>query len=221
MGIWRHYLHFERSGKVLPALDWGLYFPTVFKNPTKYIIPQPEMRDVLAKLRKEGKFIFLATNSHWEYMELIMSTTLGKDWRSFFDMVCANARKSYFWSTETEPKMYVMDRSKDDFKGPVVQSGADLTVDSSVTYLEGSAKILEDLVKKVRPEVSQHRYIYFGDQYLSDVVLCSERPGWDGVAVIEEMSFRGEEYKKIEAACPLPPLDLKMIPYADHWGDFF
>lgn len=77
MGIWRHYLHFERNGKVLPANNYGLYFPEVWKNPTKYIIPQPEMRDVLAKLRQQGKFIFLATNSHWEYMELIMSTTIG------------------------------------------------------------------------------------------------------------------------------------------------
>lgn len=75
------------------------------------------MRDVLIKLRNEGKFIFLATNAHWEYMELIMTTTLGQDWRSFFDMVIANARKSYFWSEKDDPPMYIMDRTKVDFKG--------------------------------------------------------------------------------------------------------
>ena len=52
MGIWRHYLHFEKSGKVLPAKDYGFYFPEVWKNPGKYIIAQPEMRDVLKKLRE-------------------------------------------------------------------------------------------------------------------------------------------------------------------------
>ena len=102
-----------------------------------------------------------------------MSTTLGKDWRAFFDMVCANARKSNFWSTEKQPPMYLMDQTKEDFKGPIVQSGSDLTVDSSVTYLEGSAQIIEDLVKKVKPDIPEHKYLYFGDQYLSDVVLCS------------------------------------------------
>lgn len=107
MGIWRHYLHFEKSGKVLPAHNYGLYFPEVWKNPTKYIIPQPEMRDVLKKMAEQNKFIFLATNSHWEYMELIMSTTLGEDWREFFDMVIANARKSFFWSGDNP--MYMMD----------------------------------------------------------------------------------------------------------------
>ena len=48
---------------------------------------------MLQKLREEGKFIFLATNAHAEYMEMIMSTTLGEDWRSFFHMAIANARK--------------------------------------------------------------------------------------------------------------------------------
>ena len=39
MGIWRHYLHFEKGGKVLPAHNYGFYFPEAFKNPTKFIIP--------------------------------------------------------------------------------------------------------------------------------------------------------------------------------------
>jgi len=64
------------------------------------MIPQPELVPVFKQLRKQGKFIFLATNSHWEYMELIMKTTLGEDWRSCFDMVIANALKPVFFKEE-------------------------------------------------------------------------------------------------------------------------
>ena len=102
-------------------------------------------------------------------MELIMSTTLGEDWRSFFDMVIANARKSYFWPENNS--MHIMDQSKFDFKGPVVAKGTDVKLDSSVTYLEGSARIIEELVESMKPG-QEHKYLYFGDQYLSDVYLC-------------------------------------------------
>lgn len=91
---------------------------------------------------------------------------------------------------------------------------------SNDTFLEGTARIIEEFVAANKPP-QQHKYLYFGDQYLSDVFLCSQRKDWDAVAIIEELSMLKDEYAKIEAACPLPPLDLKMIPYADHWGDFF
>jgi hypothetical protein len=52
--------------------------------------------------------VFLATNSHWEFMELIMTATLGDDWRSSFDMVFAFCRKPLFWTNPTT-KMFKMD----------------------------------------------------------------------------------------------------------------
>jgi hypothetical protein len=51
--------------------------------------------------------LFVLTSSHWEYMELILSTTLGEDWRSLFDLVCADGRKPRFFS-ERNPA-YLMD----------------------------------------------------------------------------------------------------------------
>ena len=62
-------------------------------------------------------------------MEMIMSTTLGEDWRSFFHMAIANARKSYFWSEDRDPPMYIMDKSKFGLKGPIVKSGINLMLD--------------------------------------------------------------------------------------------
>ena len=83
----RTYLHFGPNGKILPAHNHGTFFPPLFQDPERFIIPQPEMRDVLQEMRDQGKFLFLATNSHYEPMELIMKTTLGSDWRNFFNLI--------------------------------------------------------------------------------------------------------------------------------------
>lgn len=45
--IRKHYLHFGDGGTILPAHNHGAYFPKLFKDPLKYIVPQPEMRIVL------------------------------------------------------------------------------------------------------------------------------------------------------------------------------
>lgn len=60
------------------------------------------MREVLANLRKSGVKLFLATNSHIEYMELIMSTTLGEDWKQFFDLMCSFSCKPTLFK-DTKP----------------------------------------------------------------------------------------------------------------------
>ena len=73
------------------------------------------MREVLKKLREQGKTIFLGTNAHAEYMELIMSTTLGADWRSSFDFVFSFCRKPHFFSAKNP--FFVMDASKSDYNG--------------------------------------------------------------------------------------------------------
>ena len=75
-------------------------------------------------------------------------------------MVIANARKSNFWSTDNS--MHVMDQSKHDFKGEIVQKGSDITVDSGITYLEGNARIIEELIATLKPD-QQNNCLYFGD----------------------------------------------------------
>jgi hypothetical protein len=63
----------------------------VIKNPSKYIEAQPELRKSLEKLIGAGKLLFLATNSHFEYMEFIMEQSLGADWKTLFCLSCANS----------------------------------------------------------------------------------------------------------------------------------
>jgi len=52
---------------------------------------------MLIKLREKGKKIFLATNSHSDYANLIMTTSIGEDWRDFFDLISVASLKPQFW----------------------------------------------------------------------------------------------------------------------------
>jgi hypothetical protein len=43
-----------------------------------------EFRKVLEKLKKEGKFVFLITNSHYEFAKMTLETVFGSDWENLF-----------------------------------------------------------------------------------------------------------------------------------------
>lgn len=47
--------------------SFGNYFPHFSQNVQMYVEPQPELREVMNKLRSHGKKVFLATNSHVQY----------------------------------------------------------------------------------------------------------------------------------------------------------
>ena len=61
---------------------------------------------------------------------------------------------------------------------------------------------------------------FHGDQYASDVHWSQQEKCWDGIAIIEELSLRTDEYSKIDGV-----YDVRMDPYLpnnDVWGpDFF
>ena len=164
--VWRQYLHFSKDFDILPAKDYGTFFPEVFANPTRFIQPQPDLREVLLALRKQGKCVFLGTNSHWEYMELIMSTTLGSDWRKCFDFVFCFCRKPAFFNTDNP--MFLMDRSAPKFHGKQLDSFKDLEPDSGVTYLEGNRRYIEDYLKNKHGRETI-KIAFLGDQYTTDV----------------------------------------------------
>ena len=45
--------------------------------------------------------VFLTTNSNVDYMETVMRHTLGEDWKDYFDICVANARKPLFYRAES------------------------------------------------------------------------------------------------------------------------
>mmetsp|Transcript_48473 Transcript_48473/g.65821 ORF Transcript_48473/g.65821 Transcript_48473/m.65821 type:complete len:81 (+) Transcript_48473:510-752(+) len=78
------------------------------------------MREVLTDLRNSGVKLFLATNSHIEYMELIMETTLGEDWKQFFDLLCSFSCKPSLFNN-TKP-FYEVDLNDPKLRGAEITS---------------------------------------------------------------------------------------------------
>lgn len=50
----KEYCHYNKD-EVFSIKNYGSYFPAVVNEPEKYIIAQPEMREILGTLRKNGK----------------------------------------------------------------------------------------------------------------------------------------------------------------------
>ena len=131
-------------------------------------------------------------------------------------MVFCSARKPRFFREEYP--FYLVDQTQDNFRGAKITESSELKEDSSLTYLEGNSKALNDFLK-VKLGKEMPKVAYFGDHYIGDAHWCSQIPGWDGIAIIEELSSLTEEYKQIEEASPLPPLDPKLVSHTKYWGE--
>ncbi len=56
-------------------------------------------------------------------------------------------------------------------------------------YTEGNAKLLTHYFQRILGIDRELRVAFFGDQYITDVHASSSNPGWDGFAVVEELSL--------------------------------
>lgn len=72
---------------------------------------------MLERLKAKGVKVFLATNSHHEFSNLIMKASIGPDWKDYFDLICENCQKPGFFQ-EGKPFMKV-DTSKEMFEGEI------------------------------------------------------------------------------------------------------
>ena len=80
-----------------PIQKFGDFFPVVYKEPEKYVLEQPELRAALEFLTHKGVKLFIATNSHAQYVDLILNQTLGPGWKSLFTQIVYDSRKPSFF----------------------------------------------------------------------------------------------------------------------------
>ena len=105
--------HFAFSQDLGPALDYcftpsnfatntGGYFPLIKANPGDYLVPTSAIfKSWLQSLRANGVRLFLLTNSHSDYTNLLLTFCYGRDWPSAFDLVLFNGTKDTFFKTTT------------------------------------------------------------------------------------------------------------------------
>ena len=139
--------------------------------------------------------IFLTSNSNVDYMDQVMTHTLGKDWKKYFDLCVANARKPLFY--RAEHPFYEYNPKVETRKGNKIKlEGIQKLVDKDIKMvIEGNALVLTEYFSRYieKPDV---KIAYFGDNALSDIHASNafnerleelEWPArWDSIAVIEE-----------------------------------
>ena len=79
------------------SIQGNRYFDSFRRNLYKYIYRRPEVREWLLTLREQGCRLFLVTNSHFDYTDLLLSYSFGEDWRSLFDISIVYAQKPSFF----------------------------------------------------------------------------------------------------------------------------
>lgn len=194
------------TGAIIPLADYSYFYKCLFAEPSKYILPQKDLRAALQKLRTQGKFLFICSNSHAENVELVMTATLGENWRKLFDVIILNASKPKFFC-ENRP-FYKMDNSVPSKKGAEISNISDIKADSEITYLEGNSTLLTEFIhEKFMLEFSEvPKVAFFGDEYVSDINFSNGLEGWDGIAIVEEL-HHAYDFKMMESKSALKSLD--------------
>ena len=148
-------------------------------------------------------------------MELIMSTTLGENWRDNFDFVFAFCRKPVFFNTENP--MHIVDKSKPTLLGEQV---SEISEEMKGYYIMGNKNLLEQHLRKKTGKANV-KIVFHGDQWVSDVHWSNSCESWDGIAVVEEFCA-APDYEPISDSGPYKTkCEAGLTAYTKYWGDDF
>ncbi|XP_069941905.1 5'-nucleotidase domain-containing protein 3 isoform X2 [Cherax quadricarinatus] len=102
----------------------------VGRNISEYLIKDPSLVDFFDRLKKHNKEIFIITNSPFYFVNAGMSYILGENWRDYFDVVVANAKKPAFFTDSMRPFRELNEEIHVQTWGPVT------SLDKGKIYLE-------------------------------------------------------------------------------------
>lgn len=145
------------------------------KDPSRYIVLDPDLPAMLHRLRSLGKKIFLLTNSEPEYATVLLEVLLHETgrgytgWESFFDWVIVSARKPDFFKSSTPFVEVATGKETRKPRKNVVYSGGNQT----------------DLQSALR--VHPDQILFVGDHIYDDVVKSKKNFGWRTALIVEEL----------------------------------
>ncbi len=135
-----------------------------------FFIPKdPNLPLALERLRRDGKKLFLLTNSEWSFTDGVLSHLLdGQDethprWTDFFDTIVVSARK---------PSFFVDGR-------PPTPAGANAPAHA---FEGGNAAWLEERVEATGEEI-----LYGGDHIYGDILKSKKTSSWRTLMIIPEL----------------------------------
>ena len=130
----------------------------ITRNLNTYIESHTDIALTLHKLRSSGKRLFLLTNSHYDYTNIVMNHLLS-NWVSYFDIIVTKSNKPFFF-TEKKP-----------FK----------KLDKNI-YTGGNIRDLERMLQFSGAEV-----LYVGDHIYGDIVRSRKETLWRTCLIVDEL----------------------------------
>ncbi|KAK9813561.1 hypothetical protein WJX73_007197 [Symbiochloris irregularis] len=189
----------------------------VAKDPAKYIHEDGRLLQLLKSLRASGRGLFLATNSLWDYTNVVMNFLLtgrtgsdrNTDWLQYFDIVITGCAKPAFF-TGRRPLYEVMTesgflRNTDGGTAMIPIGEADLPKNlpsfgsSAPHFVPGRvreqgerARVFQggstwDLHKMLGID-SGNQVVYVGDHIYGDILRSKKQLGWRTVLVFPELA---------------------------------
>jgi len=131
----------------------------IARDLARFVTPAGMALAGLERWKREGKRLFVVTNSDFGFAPLVMDHVLGPTWRDLFDLVITNAAKPRFFDATTSP----------------VQEQQERVLDG------GHAAMVE-----ARLGVAADRILYAGDSARADIIPARKR-GWKTVHVVAEL----------------------------------
>jgi HAD superfamily 5'-nucleotidase-like hydrolase len=187
-----NYHHYHK--KYTPPEEIGFYFPMLKVNPKRFLYKiDPRVFQKLRELKAQGKIVFLVTNAHVGYYDIIFPfiTQEEQDAVDTLHYVGMNGCKPSFFTKPYKNKFFKVDYSKRDLKGD-----HDKDFDSNKFFLEGNAAELTDEFRK-RTGKDDVKVLYFGDNSTGDM-QCSDCEGWENAFVFEELTELDDALKARE-----------------------
>jgi HAD superfamily 5'-nucleotidase-like hydrolase len=186
-----NYHHYRE--RYMPPEEVGFYFPMFKVNPKRFLHKMnTEVFEKLRQLKDSGKVVFLITNSHVGYYDIIFPfvTQDTPDAEKILDYIGMNAGKPKFFKRDDIP-FYRVDYSKRDLRSPHEMNFA-----ANKFFLEGNvANFTKELQNKLGKQ--DIKVLYFGDNSTGDME-CVRHPCWENAFIYEEMCEASDSLRSRE-----------------------
>ncbi|RLB50330.1 MAG: HAD family hydrolase [Deltaproteobacteria bacterium] len=163
----------------------------IARNPTRFVVEDPELPLALLDLKHAGKKLLLITNSEWTYTRDMMRSCFDAHlpgdmtWRDLFDVKIVGARKPGFFGSRASLFQVV------DEEGLLRPARS---IEDGGIYLGGNASLVEEYLGTPGDDI-----IYFGDHIFADVNVSKSMLRWRTGLVVRELE---DEVRAIEEFKP-------------------
>jgi len=177
---------------VLTAMDQahgdGSLKTVVIKNLKKYIQKEFDVAKGLERMKKHGKFLFIITNSEYEYAKTLLEYALDpflvehKSYKDLFDLIIVGAQKPrYFHDSLRLMQVNPETGTLTNYFGKMIPG----------FYQGGHARQLERDFG-----FEPHEILYMGDHIYGDILRLKKDRGWRTGLILEELD---QEIKNLKS----------------------